>query len=372
MNRPDIEKLLGGYATGSLSPEEEQTLFAAALEDQDLFDALMAEQPLRDLLREPTARARLLAALADRPAPWYRRFSRPLIAVAALLLIAAPVAIWRVSRRPPPAVLTAQMDTSPKGLPRVELRAVPPPPTTSLPAEPRRAAPPARRQRAAEPATEPIAAPKLDAAKPAAPQLGGITGPSKDTGADTLVINGAPAQLKAGSTAETVEVSAENNQIQVQPVAPVNGFLPAPQTSRVKASPVLALPERPLPVNTTVLRRNQEGAFVAADPNDLHAGETVKLRLESANTGFVYISEQQKLLAESSIEAGKPFETIVEPTGAGRRQLQIRFSPRQVIWNTAAAAGSGGGVGGAVFNGKPATDGPLLPFPAITLTLQYK
>ena len=34
MNRDAIQKLLGGYATGTLTPEEQQALFAAALDDQ--------------------------------------------------------------------------------------------------------------------------------------------------------------------------------------------------------------------------------------------------------------------------------------------------------------------------------------------------
>src|ERR1019366_6497011 len=63
MSPEDIKKLLGGYATGTLTAEERQALFAAALEDQELFDALAREQSLRDLLRDPAARAQLLAAL---------------------------------------------------------------------------------------------------------------------------------------------------------------------------------------------------------------------------------------------------------------------------------------------------------------------
>ena len=50
MSPEDIKKLLGGYATGTLTAAEQQALFAAALEDQELFDALASEQPLRDLL----------------------------------------------------------------------------------------------------------------------------------------------------------------------------------------------------------------------------------------------------------------------------------------------------------------------------------
>ena len=62
MSPEDIKKLLGGYATGTLTEAEQQALFAAALEDQELFDALANEQPLRDLLTDPCGRATLLTA----------------------------------------------------------------------------------------------------------------------------------------------------------------------------------------------------------------------------------------------------------------------------------------------------------------------
>ncbi|HUP04056.1 MAG TPA: carboxypeptidase-like regulatory domain-containing protein [Bryobacteraceae bacterium] len=67
MSREAMRKLLGGYATDTLTSEERQALFAAALDDQELFDALAREQSLRDLLRDPAARARLLATLDDAP-----------------------------------------------------------------------------------------------------------------------------------------------------------------------------------------------------------------------------------------------------------------------------------------------------------------
>ena len=53
MKRDDIDKLLGGYATGTLTAEEREALFAAALEDQQLFEALAGEEPLRELLQDP-------------------------------------------------------------------------------------------------------------------------------------------------------------------------------------------------------------------------------------------------------------------------------------------------------------------------------
>ena len=44
MKPTEAAKLLGGYATGTLSEAERQALFAAALDRQELFDALMDEE----------------------------------------------------------------------------------------------------------------------------------------------------------------------------------------------------------------------------------------------------------------------------------------------------------------------------------------
>ena len=63
MTPDDARKLLGGYATGSLTEAERTALFEAALEDQDLFDELAGEQVLKEVLDEPGARQRLIAAL---------------------------------------------------------------------------------------------------------------------------------------------------------------------------------------------------------------------------------------------------------------------------------------------------------------------
>jgi hypothetical protein len=103
MSPEDIRKLLGGYATGTLTTEEQQALFAAALEDQELFDALAREQSLRDLLRDPAARAELLSALdtpASRVGGFWQWLRRPLVAGLATAGVAAIalVAVWQGTR----------------------------------------------------------------------------------------------------------------------------------------------------------------------------------------------------------------------------------------------------------------------------------
>src|SRR3954454_21965945 len=100
MNRENIQRLLGGYATGNLTPEEQQELFAAALEDQELFDALGREQALRDLLRDRACKAEVMAAL-DRPAPgrggfwaWLRRPLTASLAIGGALAGVTAIAVW--------------------------------------------------------------------------------------------------------------------------------------------------------------------------------------------------------------------------------------------------------------------------------------
>jgi hypothetical protein len=84
MSEHDLEKLLGGFAADTLTPEEKQTLYTAALQDQQLFNALADEQALKELLADPDVRRRLLASLEQKSAsgasgslPWLDWFRRP-------------------------------------------------------------------------------------------------------------------------------------------------------------------------------------------------------------------------------------------------------------------------------------------------------
>jgi hypothetical protein len=84
MSEHDLEKLLGGFAADTLTPEEKQALYAAALQDQQLFNALADEQALKELLADPAVRRRLLASLEQKRAAgagdslsWLDWFRRP-------------------------------------------------------------------------------------------------------------------------------------------------------------------------------------------------------------------------------------------------------------------------------------------------------
>ncbi len=101
-----LERLLGGYAAGTLTEEERQALFQAALEDQDLFDGLMREQPLREALEDPAARAELARVLETRRS---RRWWAVAAAAAAVACTATALLVVRHSASAPPPPIAAQI-----------------------------------------------------------------------------------------------------------------------------------------------------------------------------------------------------------------------------------------------------------------------
>ena|SRR5215471_8545634 len=134
----EIRKLIGGYATGSLSDAERRLLFEAALEDQELFDELMGEHALKELLDEPGARAKLIAALAPAAAPrkpfliriwpWVAATGATAVGVVlsfGLLRPSPPKLVARAFH--PPAVVLDSVKPVPSPLPSPpELRITPP------------------------------------------------------------------------------------------------------------------------------------------------------------------------------------------------------------------------------------------------------
>lgn len=100
MAEHDLEKLLGGFAADTLTPEEKQRLYSAALQDQRLFNAIADEQALKELLTDPAIRRRLLQTLnqaspsgAGGPLLWLDWFRRPVNVAWAGGLAAAAIAV---------------------------------------------------------------------------------------------------------------------------------------------------------------------------------------------------------------------------------------------------------------------------------------
>ncbi len=144
MTRDEVRKLVGGYATGSLTEAERTALFQAALEDQDLFDELAGEQVLKEVLDEPGARQRLIAALEppSRHRAWLWATAAATAAIAVVIVVVStrtappepPQQIAEVLKSPepvapPPAAAPAP---SPPAVQRKVAPAPPPPPVPEL------------------------------------------------------------------------------------------------------------------------------------------------------------------------------------------------------------------------------------------------
>jgi hypothetical protein len=149
MRPEDIRKLLGGYATGTLTEEERRALFEAALTDQDLFNELNRDQALKELIADPAARRELLRALPEPDRPRLSLGWR--WAIAGSLAAAAVVAIVVVRSsapqpRPEPVLMAKRQE-----LPAPQLEVKAPQPA----AAPARKAAPARQDAVAAPAAQP-------------------------------------------------------------------------------------------------------------------------------------------------------------------------------------------------------------------------
>ncbi len=159
MTRIDAKKLLGGYATGTLTEPERRDLLAAAMGHQAIFDALMDEEALRELLADPVAKAQLLAALVPAAAPKVLPFWRRtgVLGAAASLLLASLAGL---------AYLRSPDKASPSLHPEVEKAPAAKVVAVPLPAQ---VPPPIARTRIPAEKAKGVAAPLQVEAKPASP-----------------------------------------------------------------------------------------------------------------------------------------------------------------------------------------------------------
>jgi len=362
MTREEVQKLLGGFATGTLTPEEQQSLFSAALEDQELFDALANEQSLRDLLRDPAAKAELLAAL-DAPPPahagWIAWVRRPWVAGLAMAGIAAVgIAVYR--GQGPERQPTIVAEVRPQAPPAGEAVTQPPTPAPTTPKfEARRDA--VRQEtdkvastaaRAPVPATAPpvtppaqpvelkdtAVAPVLAESKPQPLQLA----PAGQQSAGQSVVatglqnsqNAAPSPMAQNMTNLSQQQSFRQSESQALLTAPSAMFdraLAGGAGGRKKAETASAF-------KITVLH---SGNAETAASTPLAAGEGVKLRIVPNADGFLYVMDGNTPLANAQVKAQQQFETPeLKSEGAGQRQIRI------ILSGTPMAAGIAGVIGG--------------------------
>jgi hypothetical protein len=291
MRPEDAKKLLGGYATGTLTDAEQEALFAAALDDQELFDALAREQSLREVLRDPGVKAELLAALDDRPKAWWSWRPAAVLAVAGL----AAVAVVVLPQKAPPPVIVAQVDRAPA--PPVQIPDQTAPVASAvpdMPASPRRKPGPHKQPSAGAPGEKqgfersPVLAdaPRVKAeavAPPPPPQMPLL--PSE---------NAAPrqAKLQVLTAAATGAVRISARDLFYGTPAAVSGF----------AADVAV--RRTLAVRYTIVRKEGD-SFVEADPDGIQQGDTVALRFTANANGYLSIDGATPV----AITAMQPYTT---------------------------------------------------------------
>jgi hypothetical protein len=355
MRPDDIQKLLGGYATGTLTEAEQQALFAAALEDQALFDTLAREESLRDLLRDPAAKAELLASLDERPRRW-AWWWRPAAALAMAGVAAIAVVIVRQRAPQPPAAIVAEVRSP-------QPASVAPSPASPLP-RPRAQAP---KQQKASNAPLPAAAPSpaadsvtlAEAPKIAQP----VTGVA--TGAVGGVIGGVPPAPAAAplsfTTRQNLEVAAAKASVEaVRPSARALFFGAQPARARFQAaSGVQTSIAQSLGLRYTVLRK-EGGDFVPADPESLKPGDEVELRFTANVNGYLSLGGAEPV----ALTAMQPYTTA--PFPIERDEVKVVFAPQPRTEVTGAAALT------TEVDGRDTYVVSALPAPAIGFTISMK
>jgi hypothetical protein len=278
MTNEDVRKLLGGYATNTLTESERKALFDAALEDQELFNALQDEQALRELLADPASRQQIRGALlkpaGEKRLPW----TRPWMWGSAAGAIAAAVLIVAVIQRSAPQTETLRVESS-----QESAKAVLPEPASNAVKEPRESpAPPpaprfigpavtAERAERAAPVDTPAAPPP--AAMPATPPS--VTVP------DQII----------SQASEQVQLAPAKTDGQLQNQAP-----PAGVTKQFLGGFGGAIPNYNGPlVRYSLLKRDANGVDSTLPSGEqLKPGDAIRLRVTPGAPGYLALYQLDK------------------------------------------------------------------------------
>jgi len=333
MSPREAEKLLGGWATGTLTEDERRALMRAAMNDQALFDALADEESLRDLLSDPAARKRLLDAVAPRRRPWLSWILRPVPVsafaggvFAILLVTAVRHAGVRSQYEAPQAGEVAAVQ------PKVE-RVVP-----SAPAPDPEAGGARRFRQEAQPGGRTL--PRQGAGQPARNlDTGGPdqpAPPSRPTVIEPPPVVGTPAPQpdvpRVAEAASPVEVRARDTAQEPRMEAAASAAAPAPadRALRQQAAAAEAPPGKEGQRAESAVKRVAE----AASSVEVRAGDTVRApRTEAAATAGALPPadralrpqaaaaappEREEKRTKSAVKAAEPpFRYVIERRQAG-------------------------------------------------------
>jgi hypothetical protein len=351
MKPEEMEKLLGGYATGTLSEDERRALFDAAVSDQRLFDALVREEALRELLADSRARQQVLEALGPSREPSWQRVwdwvrqpaALALAGSAAVAFIAVGIVLQKGSRPTGEPVETAEVR-----------KPVEPPPAPPEPAPAPRDASGSAAQ--AGPARQPLTAPPAaKAPERATPSFGVVGGVPPPPARAAPAAEQFAASAGAGRGGEPVRADARDLYLRTL-AGPALGFLagqpspgPTVRLSRREAasqatgiaapSPDLAAPVPSyLGVRYRILRKEGDGRYTETKPAAvLRPGDHLRLIFEPNDTGYLYVLQREangvwRLLWSGGVQKAVPLH--VPPDGAltyqrsGRKELFVMLSRR--------------------------------------------
>lgn len=282
MSRDEIQKLIGGYASGSLTIEERRQLFEAALEDQDLFDALQEELALKELLDDPISREQIRRAAAESlPQPqvgWLRRqwiwAAGASVATAAVVLVVLvqweqkPLEVKQVAAVHREAPVTQRReDTAVSSTGAIE-----PPVKTARKVE----RPPTPPYRALRATPKPANSLEKDAAVPAPPPAAPVQAESQTAQQQVIVSQAQPAPAPPSQAQDkTVEQSTEQQRPATIFRSQVRAKAAAGTGGAAGFAPPLALREMPI---HSFARRLEDGSYMSVPPDTVfRPGDTIRL-----------------------------------------------------------------------------------------------
>jgi hypothetical protein len=302
VSHDEVRKLLGGYATNTLTETERKALFDAALEDQELFDALHQEQALKDLLTDPVSCDQIRRALEKPAVPvaWWSRWwtwTGAASAVAAAVLTVAIIRSHTPESQPAYASLdrakpasippNEKLESDEKATPQLLKRLVSPRLAGRQASSASGALSTKRTTEAREERKDQQAFPTTPAANPAAPSpptapteqvqvqsqaSPPVAVPRQSRATDTQ----AQSQMSAGQVANSLRDQKQDQVRNAQVIGGVSGGL-----------------FKSTPVSYSVLKRDDSGAYQPLPPAaQLQTGDAVRLTVAPIISGYLSLSRQ--------------------------------------------------------------------------------
>ena len=294
MNNQELRKLIGGYATNTLTGSERKALFEAALDDQELFNALQDEQALKQLLADPASRQALRQAVEplvnrSRPKRWI--WSAAFATVAATVVVLF-VAIHRHAPEPSARPVEIASTQEPAAAPK------PPERTIVVP-------PPSRR-----------------------PQAAATTAPAQPEPSNKVTVEAAPNAISGGALGGVIG--------RAPPAAGVAGFRPLLKES---------------PLRYALFKSDANGLYNSIpSETQLKPGDLVRVNVSTAAPGYLSLDQLMPSgewkrvypeLTQGRLVAANTDYTIPESAivvGASAEKFRISLAPQAPAKQLAAAS----------------------------------